>query len=222
MHEFEAYLERLRAVLNVNPRREQEICTEVQSHLEALVEKLQQSGHSPEQAAQEAMASFGQPESLAKLLTRANHRHRRWPVLLAAPLGAAIGTVVLISMFLTLVLLHLIPPEDRNAIYDSFILFGALPGIFSGLLVAALRLRTRTVAALLAVSALLYSLLWYEAFLHSKYVVVQRCHEALPVVLLCSAVLLAVGFGVNEWILSDSYDADSLSDLAAQAERARD
>lgn len=222
MHDFEEYLGQVRALLEVTPRREREICAEVRSHLEALAEKLGREGSSPEEAAQQAIARFGEPEVVARLLARANHRHRRWPVLLAAPLGAAIGTVVLISMFLTLVLLHLIPPEDRNAIYDSFILFGALPGIFSGLLVAALRLRTRTVAALLAVSALLYSLLWYEAFLHSKYVVVQRCHEALPVVLLCSAVLLGVGIGVNEWVLTDRYDTDSLSDLAAQAERARD
>lgn len=70
MHEFEDYLKRLASELNVSPRRAEEICAEVRSHLEATADQLQQRGLSGEEARQEAMRIFGEPRAIGHLLRR--------------------------------------------------------------------------------------------------------------------------------------------------------
>jgi len=70
MHEFEDYLKRLASQLNVSPRRAEEICAELRSHLEATAEQLQQSGVSREEALAEATRIFGEPRAIAQQLRR--------------------------------------------------------------------------------------------------------------------------------------------------------
>ena len=70
MHEFEDYLNRLASELNVSPRRAEEICAEMRSHLEATADQLQQSGLSREEALGEAMRIFGAPRAIGHQLWR--------------------------------------------------------------------------------------------------------------------------------------------------------
>jgi amphi-Trp domain-containing protein len=70
MHEFEEYLKRLASELNVSPRRAEEICAELRSHLEATAEQLQQSGLSREEALAEATRIFGEPRAIGQQLRR--------------------------------------------------------------------------------------------------------------------------------------------------------
>ena len=70
MHEFDEYLKRLASELNVSPRRAEEICAEVRSHLEATADHLQQTGLSGEEALGEAMRIFGEPRAMGHQLQR--------------------------------------------------------------------------------------------------------------------------------------------------------
>lgn len=72
MSEVDAYLEKLRAALDVSPTRADEIIAEARTHLRAKAAELETSGLSREEAAQEALASFGEPAQVAGQLTRAN------------------------------------------------------------------------------------------------------------------------------------------------------
>jgi drug/metabolite transporter superfamily protein YnfA len=92
MSEFEEYLGRIRAALDVRPRRAEEILSEVRSHLEARAAELERGGLPREQAAAEAIQSFGDPAELALSLRKANGRHRQLSaarVVLALGLSAA-------------------------------------------------------------------------------------------------------------------------------------
>ena len=81
MSEFAGYLQRLRDELGVDPKRADEICAEVRTHLEARAAQLQESGLGPDDAAAEAVASFGDPTEIAQRLMRANRRHRSFSAL---------------------------------------------------------------------------------------------------------------------------------------------
>jgi len=95
MSEFQAYLEKLRAALDVSPQRADEIVVEARSHLEAKAAELQTGGLSHAEAVREALASFGEAGEMAGQLTRANGGGRTYWALRAA-LGIA---VMLIGLF---------------------------------------------------------------------------------------------------------------------------
>ncbi|UCC69671.1 MAG: hypothetical protein JSV79_07205 [Armatimonadota bacterium] len=90
MSEFEGYLEALRAELDVDPKRADEICAEVRAHLDARGRQLEKTGLSPQDAVAEAIRSFGDAERMAAELRAANSRHRSF--------GAfrALGTLTLV------------------------------------------------------------------------------------------------------------------------------
>ena len=76
MSEFDEYLEHLRSELDVDPKRADEICAEVRTHLEARAAQVQRSGITREEAVAEAVRSFGDAEEVAARLSAANSRHR--------------------------------------------------------------------------------------------------------------------------------------------------
>jgi hypothetical protein len=85
MSEFNAYLEKLGAALDVSPRRADEILAEARTHLEAKAAGLEAGGLSRAEAVREAIGSFGEAREMAERLTRANGKHQRagifWPTL---------------------------------------------------------------------------------------------------------------------------------------------
>ena len=76
MPDFDGYLRRIRAGLRVNPPRAEEICAELRSHLEADAMQSQQTQLGSEEAANSAVRTLGDPDAIARELTRANYRHR--------------------------------------------------------------------------------------------------------------------------------------------------
>jgi hypothetical protein len=76
MSDLEAYLQRLRASLDVTPARAEVILAEARSHLEAKAAELEEAGLSRPEAVQAAVREFGDASRTGRLLTRANGRHR--------------------------------------------------------------------------------------------------------------------------------------------------
>jgi len=76
MGEFEQYLVHLRAALDVDDPRADEIIAEARGHLQAQAQELEEGGMSREEAVAEAVRIFGEPESVAEQLRRANGRFR--------------------------------------------------------------------------------------------------------------------------------------------------
>jgi hypothetical protein len=95
MSEFNAYLKKLRAALDVSPQRADEIVAEARTHLEAKAAELEASGLNHGEAVQEAMASFGKAREMAEQLTQANGGGRTYWALRVA-LGVA---VMLVGLF---------------------------------------------------------------------------------------------------------------------------
>jgi len=95
MSECNAYLEKLRAALDVSPKRADEILAEARTHLEAKAAELQAGGLSRGDAVREAMEGFGEAGEMAGQLTRANGGGRAYWALRVA-LGVA---VMLIGLF---------------------------------------------------------------------------------------------------------------------------
>jgi len=99
--ELDPYLDRLRAALDVAPRRADEICAEARAHLEGKAADLEARGLHREQAAREAMQAFGDPVRLAVSLTQANRRHRAASALRTfLALGLAFGIMAASVAFL--------------------------------------------------------------------------------------------------------------------------
>jgi hypothetical protein len=76
MSDLEAYLQQLRASLDVTPARAEVIVSEARSHLEAKAAELEEAGLSRQEAVQAAVREFGDARRTGRLLTRANGRHR--------------------------------------------------------------------------------------------------------------------------------------------------
>jgi len=200
MHEFEEYLKRLASQLNVSPRRAEEICAELRSHLEATADQLQQSGVSREEALAEATRIFGEPRAIAGQLTKANHRHRRPQVVRATGLGVIIGCTVYYSFVVTLLLVR-VPGASDVWDWVVAVLLGAVPGAVYGMVISLWRIRVRTVAASLAVLAGVLAVSWIGALVANQPAVIGRLYEALGVGLLLGAMALAVSIAVHEWVL---------------------
>jgi hypothetical protein len=96
MRDLDDYLDQLRGALDVTPKRADEICEEVRSHLRARASELMAKGSSEREAAAEAVAEFGAPRQMAAQLTQANSRHRR-----ANRILAVLGFMVVFSAMLT-------------------------------------------------------------------------------------------------------------------------
>jgi len=109
MRDFDDYLDRLRAALDVTPKRADEICKEVRSHLEARAKQLTATGLNAEAAAAEAVREFGEPKHMAAQLTQANSRHR------GNLLGAVLGMVVVCFTGYSLAFLQRLNPWFREA-----------------------------------------------------------------------------------------------------------
>jgi ABC-type multidrug transport system fused ATPase/permease subunit len=96
MRDFDDYLERLRAALDVTPKRAHEIYREVRTHLEAKSRELMATGLSEAEAVQEAVRGFGEPRRVAARLTEANDKYRR-----ANQFGAALGFMFVFATMFT-------------------------------------------------------------------------------------------------------------------------
>jgi hypothetical protein len=96
MRDFDDYLDRLRAALDVTPKRAEEICREVRSHLDTRAKELIATGLNAEAAAAEAVRGFGEPKRMAAQLTQANDKYRR-----ANQFGAALGFMVVFAAMFT-------------------------------------------------------------------------------------------------------------------------
>ena len=99
MSEIEEYLSRLRSHLDLPPERADEIVAEVRNHLQARAAELEAGGLSHDEAAAEAVRSFGEPDHIARELLEGNARHRRPQVLralgaIAVSLGAGFALAV--------------------------------------------------------------------------------------------------------------------------------
>ncbi len=84
MSEIESYLAELRARLDVDVKRADEIIAEVRTHLETQAAELQTGGLGSDEAMSQAVGSFGEPDQIARQLVEGNARHRRPEVLRAA------------------------------------------------------------------------------------------------------------------------------------------
>lgn len=97
MSEFGAYLAQLRSHLDLDPKRADEVCAEVRSHLEARAAQLVAAGRSREDAAAEAARSFGEPSEVARGLTAANTRYRSLRVFrLICALALSVGGLFIV------------------------------------------------------------------------------------------------------------------------------
>jgi ankyrin repeat protein len=95
--EFEEHLARIRAALHVDPSRAEDICTELRSHLEADVERMQQTGLGREGAMALAVQSLGDPDEIARDLAKANYRHRMGGYDMAKRLAIWTGLALLVT-----------------------------------------------------------------------------------------------------------------------------
>ena len=86
MSDLDAYLQQLRDALDVTAARAEVIVAETRCHLEARAAELQRAGESRQDAVQAATREFGDPQTMARALTRANGRHRTYRRLLQAVL----------------------------------------------------------------------------------------------------------------------------------------
>jgi hypothetical protein len=92
MSEFNAYLEKLRAALDISPQRADEIIAETRTHLEAKAAELEASGLGRAEAVRQAMVSFGGVSEMAGQFTQANGGGRTYWAL-----RAALGTAVMLT-----------------------------------------------------------------------------------------------------------------------------
>jgi hypothetical protein len=109
MREFDNCLERLRAALDVTPKRAEEICREVRSHLEARTRELAATGLDEDAAAREAVRGFGEPRRMAAQLTRANESHHR-----ANRVRALLGFMIVFTGMLTVNLFWQVPSFEGD------------------------------------------------------------------------------------------------------------
>jgi len=100
MSEFNAYLAKLRAALDVSPARADEIVAEARTHLEAKAAELRASGLNREDAARQAVQGFGEPGEMAGQLTKANGRWREF-----SPFRMLAGIAVMFVATLTVMAL---------------------------------------------------------------------------------------------------------------------
>jgi len=77
MRNFDEYLEQLREALGVTPKRAEEICKEVRSHLEASTRELMATGLDQGEAERLALRNVGEPRQLAVQRPQRNGKHRR-------------------------------------------------------------------------------------------------------------------------------------------------
>lgn len=83
-HEIQKYIQQLTSQLGLKPQQQKEMAEELRSHCEDRIEELTAAGNSNDQAAEVALAEFGDVAQLAEkfnLLTR--RKRRRWMVRLA-------------------------------------------------------------------------------------------------------------------------------------------
>ena len=114
MCDFGEYLEKLRAALDVTPKRTEEICREVRSHLEARSRELIATGLNDNEAAREAVRGFGEPRQMAAQLTQANDKHRR-----ANRLRALLGFMVVFTAMFTVAFFWQVPSSVHNGVRIS-------------------------------------------------------------------------------------------------------
>jgi len=114
MRDFDEYLNQLRAALDVTPKRADEICREVRSHLETRVRELMATGLDENEAAQEAVREFGEPKHVAAQLTQANDTHRR-----ANRVRALLGFMVVFTAMFTVAIFWQVPSSVRNGVRIS-------------------------------------------------------------------------------------------------------
>jgi type II secretory pathway pseudopilin PulG len=208
MYEFDSYLSQLRSLLEVGPRRTQEICEEVRCHLEAQTRALQRSGLGREEAAAQAMRAFGEPKAVARLLAAANSQHHRQQVLRALALGVSIGPPIL---YLGSVVDYLVRHVTLWGITDGWyvtVLTGSIIGGLCALAVAHWRVRLRWfLAAWLSGPAVLAGwVIWLHFSLRGPgagAVAMEVIPSAgLPAVLSCAALAVGVAWAVHRWVLA--------------------
>jgi len=130
MCEIEQYLDQVRAQLEVSFHRANEIIAEARCHLEARARDLEAKGMGREQAEAEAVRGFGNPQTVAAELRKANARHRDADVFrLVVGIGLAFGTT-LSAIGCFVFLLMRAPSSIQAALYAHIIWFPAfaLPG----------------------------------------------------------------------------------------------
>jgi hypothetical protein len=110
MSKIEEYLSRLRSHLDLPPERADEIVAEVRNHLQARAAELEAGGLSHDEAAAEAVRSFGEPDHIARELLEGNARHRRPQVLRAlGAIAVSVGAGFALAVFYG-------TSESRNAL----------------------------------------------------------------------------------------------------------
>ena len=122
---IESFLLDLQTALSRHPWmsrwRTQRVVEEVRSHLEDSVATLVEAGHSPEQAAKEALARFGTANATKLALTQINDRWTLMLLKLATGTAAAITSLMAGAIFLFA--LSVETPEQRwtNLTISSFV-----------------------------------------------------------------------------------------------------
>lgn len=74
MREIDSYLAQVRAHLHLEPRAEKRVINEMQAHFHEKLEDLRRTGVPEENAAREAIAAFGDPRIIARLMYEASSR----------------------------------------------------------------------------------------------------------------------------------------------------
>jgi hypothetical protein len=71
VEDIQTYLDRVRANLHLDPRKEQRVISELDTHFQEKVSELTEGGMNEEEAARMAVASFGDARAIARLMYEA-------------------------------------------------------------------------------------------------------------------------------------------------------
>jgi hypothetical protein len=208
MHEFDLYLDLVRRQLGVGRRRAEGICAELRSHLEAQAREFEQAGLSPEQAAAQAIARFGEPRGIAARLVDANGQHKREEWLRAAWVGLVVGGAIFYAFAVALYLAHVQSRHGVTTYWYHNVIMGGAVGLLSALDALRPRSQVRAVARVIAVStavlwggfvAVMYTMSGYRGLgdLLKDVVVMGGL-----LVLVLVTIVFASAHAVNHWVLS--------------------